>query len=90
MSGCAFLLKECDGKFWDDDLNETGNAFARQYYGADTSPTYFDDYVACLAEELPSEYHVADSWENFDKIAAVLDRRFAQWQAGELNQQRWE
>ncbi len=84
MTGRAFLLKECDGKFWEDDLNDVGNEFAHAYYGAESAPSYLDDYVSCLAEGLPSEYHVEDSWENFDRLAAIIDRRFAQWRAGEL------
>jgi hypothetical protein len=84
MTGRAFLLKECDTKFWEDDLNDIGNGFARTYYGAERAPSYLDDYVALLSEGLPSEYHVEDSWENFDKVAALLDRRFAEWKAGTL------
>ncbi len=84
MTGRTFFLKECDAKFWEDDLNDVANEFARAYYGADEAPSYLDDYVTLLAEDLPSEYHVEDSWENFDKVAALLDRRFAEWKSGTL------
>lgn len=43
---------------------------------------YFADYEATLAHGLPSVYHVEDSWENYHKIASVIDDRFSQWQRG--------
>ena len=35
LSGTEFFFRYCDGKFTDEDLNEAGNAFAKQYYGDD-------------------------------------------------------
>ena len=84
MTGREFFLKECDAKFWEDDLSDTGNEFAQAYYAAEGEPSYLDDYVTVLAEGLPSEYHVEDSWGNFDKIATLLDKRFAEWKEGRL------
>jgi hypothetical protein len=77
----AFFMSECDGKFTDEDLNEQGNAFASEYYSLETGQ-YFADYEAAVGGELPDLYHVADSWENFDKIKPVLDPRFANWNNG--------
>jgi len=77
MSGGQFLIQECDEKFWEEDLSDEGNAFAREYY----ADGYFADYVETLAEELPSIYHVADTWANFDRLAPVLDQRLQQWRA---------
>jgi len=74
----AFFMNECDGKLTDEDLNEQGNAFASQYYVSETGQ-YFADYEATLGGILPTLYHVVDSWDNFDKVAPVLDRRFAEW-----------
>jgi hypothetical protein len=69
-----FLLNWCDEKLTDDDLNDQGNAFAAAYY----QDHYLDDW----AELFPDNYRVDDSWETFDRIAAVLDRRFAAWRDG--------
>jgi hypothetical protein len=83
MTGRDFLFRACDGKFWDEDLNEEGNAFAQQYYsreGGGYGP-YLQDYEATIAKGLPSTYHVADSWEVYDRIAEVIDRRYAQWRS---------
>jgi hypothetical protein len=77
----AYLLTVCDGKFTRDDLNAEGNAFAMSYFQQEGA-TYFADYREYLAKGLPSEYHVADTWSNFDKLTPVLDRRFANWRRG--------
>ncbi len=81
MTGRDFLFRDCDGKFWEEDLSDHGNEFARWYYAPETGGygPYIGDYEASLAEKLPSIYHVADTWENFDKLAPLIDRRFAQW-----------
>src|SRR5262245_40640906 len=81
VTGGEFLRRVCDGKFCDDELNDEGNAFARDYYGegGDVGP-YFQDYDDALCAGLPSIYHVADVWENYDRIAAVIDERYAAWQ----------
>jgi len=84
MTGREFLEKECDEKFWETDLNEEGNAFATFYYQSDA---YFYDYEMTLAKGLPTLYHVADSWQNYDRMAAVIDRRFAAWKRRQ--QRKW-
>jgi hypothetical protein len=66
-------------QFWEEDLSDLGNEFTRAYYGAETPSGYFEDYEECLGANLPSLYHVADTWENFDIIAARIDERFSEW-----------
>jgi hypothetical protein len=83
MTGREFLFRVCDGKFWDSDLSPEGLAFARWYYsqpGGGYGP-YLNDYVRALAGGLPSAYHVADSWENFDRLAPLIDAQYANWKA---------
>lgn len=75
MTGRQFLNKECDEKFWEEDLSDEGNAFAKDYY----QNCYFEDYEAALAGDLPTVYHVEDTWENYDKIAPHISRRFEEW-----------
>ena len=77
----AYLLTVCDGKFTPADLNSEGNAFARAYFQQEGA-TFFADYREYLAKGLPSDYHVADNWSNFDKLTPVLDRRLANWRRG--------
>ncbi len=78
MTGRQFLLRCCDEKLWPSDLDDEAAAFAAAYYDA----SYIDDYVAVFsAEAATSVYAVADTWENFDRIAGVLDERFDVWRA---------
>ena len=81
MTGRQFLFKECDEKFWDEDLSDEGNAFAKYYYDGTegNASRYFEDYEAALVGDLPTLYHVEDNWQNYDKIAAVISRRFEEW-----------
>jgi hypothetical protein len=37
---------------------------------------YLEDYERILLTDLPTLYHAADSWQNFDKIAPVISQRF--------------
>jgi hypothetical protein len=73
-----FFLDLCDGKFTDDDLNEEGNAFAQAYFDFDHG-LYLSDYDHVLSRGLPSQYHVADTWDNYEKLRPVLDKRLEEW-----------
>ena len=75
ISGRDFLLDYCDEKFTEDELSDEGLAFTESYYSDD----YMTDYEATLARNLASIYHVENSWENYDKIAPVISRRFNNW-----------
>jgi hypothetical protein len=75
-----FFLEACDGKFTDDDLNEEGNSFAQAYFDFEKGQ-YIRDYEASLGEGVADLYHAEDTWENFDRLRPVLDRRFADWKA---------
>jgi hypothetical protein len=76
------LLQACDQKFTDEDLSEAGNAFAEGYYpSSDTRPNYLADYIATLFQGEPSLYHVADTWNNYDRLEPILQERFKEWQA---------
>ncbi len=76
ITGREFLEKECDEKFWEEDLNEDGNAFAKYYYESDI---YFSDYEVTLIENLPTLYHIENSWENYDKIAPIISSSYREW-----------
>jgi len=83
-TGCDVLFDRCDGKLTDDDFNELGNAFAGAYY-----EKYFTrDYERLFKNDFGKTGHdiddfcaVPDTQENFDRLAALLDQRFQQWQA---------
>jgi hypothetical protein len=75
-----FLIEFCDEKFVDEELNDEGNAFAESYF----QDKYFVDYAEALASNLPSCYHAADTWENYDKLARVISDRYEEWKDGKL------
>lgn len=82
MTGREFLIRICDEKFQDDELNEDGLKFTRHYYGDENGmKEYIVDYLETLGGELESVYHVDNTWANYDKISKVIDKRYAEWKA---------
>jgi hypothetical protein len=67
-------------------LNDDGNAFSKTYYAPED--LYFRDYHATLALDLPSDYHAADTWENYDRLKATIDRRYIEWQQSKRSVKR--
>lgn len=74
---CTILSEIWDGYLGHELFNRTGNMFTYYYYGGGL---YHTDYQNLLVKELPSIYHVKDSWENYDKIASRIRMRFEDWQ----------
>ena len=81
ITGRQFFEAACKEQFSEKDLNPEGNGFAEYYYANDAGErgAYFADYRKALTAGLPSFWHVADTWANYDKLAPVLDKRFANW-----------
>jgi len=77
-----FLEIACDDKLWEADLSDEGNAFARVYYLGRPGVAYFDDYEQVLVAASTDLRAVADSWENYDKIAPLITRRYEAWKNG--------
>ena len=82
ITGSQLFFDRCDGKLTDDDLNDVGNAFTASYYEAH----FVADYQRVFADQIPNGGEttddfcsVPDTWENYDRLAPVLDQRFAQW-----------
>jgi len=78
------FIRSCDEKLITDDFTAEGAAFAALYYG---NP-YYSDLSDVLPENLPSLYHMADSWETFDLLRPVVDQRFDEWKRGVLKVDR--
>jgi hypothetical protein len=72
------VYKWWDGCLVDDMLSDEGNAFSHFYFDFDKGQ-YLADYEELLASGLPSLYHVSDTWENYEKMAARIDKRYADW-----------
>jgi hypothetical protein len=80
-----FVINACDEKFTDEEFNDEGNAFALAYFGENVGMgQYIVDYEETLGNGLPTLYHIKDSWENYDKLAPLIDQRFNEWKEGKL------
>lgn len=82
-TGQTVLFDHCDGKLLSDDFNELGNAFTQAYY----EKHFSRDFTRVFEKDLPETgcplvdaCSLPDTWANFDRMAAVLDQRFKQWQ----------
>ena len=73
---CTILSEIWDGYLGHELFNRQGNMFTYYYYGGGL---YRNDYDELLVKQLPSIYHVNDSWENYDKMALRIDMRFQDW-----------
>ena len=86
MTGAEFLLQECDGKFWDEHLSPEGDEFTKLYY----AKRYSNDYASTFVDQ-PSVYHVADTWENYERIGEKIDSEYQHWKdRGKLRSQWWK
>ena len=81
ITGRQFFEAACREQFAEKDLNVEGNAFAEHYYrdASGERGDYFADYKKVLASGLPSFWHVADTWQNYDKLEPVVTKRYEAW-----------
>jgi len=75
MTAVKLYEEYLDGVFSSDELNEEGLKFTKAYFDFENGK-YMKDFYVVLASDLPSAYHVLDTWENFGKIAAAIDQRY--------------
>lgn len=78
----AWVLEFMDGKLTNDPLSDRANSFAYRYYNStqESEHNYNIDY----ADTMPvgeSIYHVQDTWENYDRLAPLLEKRYQEWAA---------
>lgn len=69
-----------DGCLLNDMLNEEGNAFSQYYFDFERGQ-FLADYDELLGGDLPSIYHVEDTWENYNKLKARIDQRYEAWKS---------
>ncbi len=72
------LFRLWDGALVDDMLSDDGNKFAQSYFEFETG-RYLKDYSRHVSSGLQSEFHVEDSWDNFEKASKMIDRRYGEW-----------
>lgn len=85
MSGVEYLINNCDEIFSDNDLNEVGNNFAKDYYesGTEFSNAYSDyqsDYCQVFDNDKSETiYHIKNTPENRLLMKNTIDKRFVEW-----------
>jgi len=80
MTPGAWFFSTCDEKFTEEDLTDEGNHFAKAYFNNE-SGLFYEDYGTAVAGDLPSLYHAADSWENYERLAPVFAKRLHEWRS---------
>ena len=89
LTGSQIFERCCDGVLMLEDISELGNRFALHYFDFDKGQ-YLADYESTLVDGLSTMYHVADTWDNFKKLKAVLDKRFSGWKNQDNKKPFWK
>jgi hypothetical protein len=71
------LRHDVDGQLLPEMFGEAGRGFSDWYYAVPEA-MYLNDWVETFGEAA-NEYAVPATWETYDLIAPVIDRRFAEW-----------
>lgn len=78
-TGLDLLFDHCDGKLWDGDLNDEGNAFAVDAYER-WGMVDFIDAMNCTAESSGDEIFGAElTRQRHDRVLWQWDRRYSDW-----------
>ena len=73
------LYMNWDGVLIGELLNKIGFNFAMEYFEFDNGE-YVNDYEQTLrSEDDPDIFRVKNNWENYRKIARIIDKRFEKW-----------
>jgi hypothetical protein len=73
---CTILSEIWDGYLGYELFSHPGDMFTYYYYGGGI---YRSDYEELLAKDLPSIYHVDDTWQNYEKMGTRVTMRFEEW-----------
>jgi hypothetical protein len=73
---CTILSEIWDGYLGHELFSKKGNMFTYYYYAGGL---YHNDYQEILVKNLPSIYHVQDTWENYNRMRLRMDMRLQDW-----------
>lgn len=75
MTGAEFLMSQCDGKFWDEDVAEEILPFVEKYY-----ERYTTEYSGFISERLGKEtYSFEGTWEDYRIIEELIDQLYMEY-----------
>jgi hypothetical protein len=74
------LYEQDDGVLMSEMLTEEGDSFSRAYFDFETGK-YLADYEALVTGVGANILSGKDTWENYDKLRARIDQRYAEWKA---------
>jgi len=79
-SPVKFYELQLDGVFDSEGLTQEAIKFTNYYFDFENGK-YLEDYFSILDpdDELPSLFHVIDSWENYENLKPVLNERLSEW-----------
>lgn len=77
LTGPTFF-RAIDGVLDSTMLNAEAAAFCASYFDLKDG-AFIDEYEDALARDLPTVYHVPDTWASYDRLALLLDQRFTEW-----------
>ena len=77
MSGRDLVLGHLDGKLWPSMLTQECADFAEAHWN-----DFIEDFAGLPSEVGDTAYHVEDTTENYDIVAAALDERWARYRGG--------
>ncbi|WP_028544409.1 hypothetical protein [Paenibacillus taiwanensis] len=80
LTGAEFYRKCLDGVFSTQELSDDIIPFVNQYLDIQNDIYTAEDYVQTLQGDKPTFYHIANTWENYDLIEPVIERRYQQFQ----------
>lgn len=83
MTAVDLYEHQLDGVFTSNEVNELGFRFTKNYFDFEKG-RYLEDYEETLAAKLPTLFDVQDTWENFEKICKVLDKRYQEFKDNSL------
>lgn len=89
VSPTEFYESELDGVFDAEGLTQEAIKFTSDYFNFDKGE-YLTDYLSTLdpSDKMPSLFHIADTWENYDCLKPILDSRFEDWKKINANTSR--
>jgi hypothetical protein len=73
---CTILSEVWDGYLGYELFSKEGNMFTYYYYGGGI---YKKDYERLLVKDLPSIYHVKDTWDNYNTMQEQITKRYNEW-----------